>query len=673
MSKRQEVGIDVVARDLASKALRDVGGELSNVGEKARSSSGHFGRLGGAVSNMAGGIFMGVGMAGFNALSGAVGGLGSSIVGMNAQLETSELQFATLMGDADKAKAHVAGLFDFAAKTPFETTGIIQASRTMETFGGDALNTADNLKLFGDAAAAVSQPIEDVGFWMSRAYADIQAGRPFGEAAMRLSEMGILAPQTRNELEALQKAGAKGPEVWGKLTGALGKFGGAMEKQAGTFDGMMSTFRDTVQMGLANAFQPLFLGLKDTLAGVNTFLGSDGAQATIKSFGEVVGSVIGDVVDVFTALRPIIGEALSFVGQIVSDLVASFAPVVDAMRPVLDMISGLFGSLKAGGATTLSVFEGIGPKLAGVYQSIYAAIGTAIGQIVPKIAEFAGKFIDWIAPMIPPMLAELASFFLSMVGWVGDQIPKIAAKLVEWAEAFVDWIGPRIPGMLAELGKMLVSVGTWIVTKGAPALVSKLVEWAGAFLGWIVPMIPPLLIELGKMLVGIGVWIVTEALPAFLGWAGDMAGQLIRGLVEGVVELPDALGKALTDAFRSISIQLGPFRLHNGVFTFDMDLPWEARAFGGPVNANMPYIVGERGPELFVPNTPGTIIPNSALPGPTLGPAAAVAGGGGTVNLTVSSQYFGGSKADARGFARDLYDLLVDEDRRRGGQMFVGA
>lgn len=37
------------------------------------------------------------------------------------------------------------------------------------------------------------------------------------------------------------------------------------------------------------------------------------------------------------------------------------------------------------------------------------------------------------------------------------------------------------------------------------------------------------------------------------------------------------------------------------------------RANGGPVTAGMPYIVGERGPELMVPRTSGTVVPNGAL------------------------------------------------------------
>lgn len=44
------------------------------------------------------------------------------------------------------------------------------------------------------------------------------------------------------------------------------------------------------------------------------------------------------------------------------------------------------------------------------------------------------------------------------------------------------------------------------------------------------------------------------------------------------------------------------------------------RAAGGPVSAGRAYMVGEKGPELMVPSSPGRIVPNSAL-------------GGGTVNL----------------------------------------
>jgi hypothetical protein len=39
------------------------------------------------------------------------------------------------------------------------------------------------------------------------------------------------------------------------------------------------------------------------------------------------------------------------------------------------------------------------------------------------------------------------------------------------------------------------------------------------------------------------------------------------------------------------------------------------KARGGPVFSNQPYIVGERGPELFMPNASGSIVPNNQLMG----------------------------------------------------------
>jgi TP901 family phage tail tape measure protein len=58
----------------------------------------------------------------------------------------------------------------------------------------------------------------------------------------------------------------------------------------------------------------------------------------------------------------------------------------------------------------------------------------------------------------------------------------------------------------------------------------------------------------------------------------------------------------------------------------------EGQATGGPVTAGVPYIVGERGQELFVPNVSGTIIPNHEL-GAYAGEAMGSAGGGAAVQI----------------------------------------
>jgi len=43
--------------------------------------------------------------------------------------------------------------------------------------------------------------------------------------------------------------------------------------------------------------------------------------------------------------------------------------------------------------------------------------------------------------------------------------------------------------------------------------------------------------------------------------------------------------------------------------------PFGVRANGGPVSSGRPYLVGERGPEMFVPGAQGNIVPNNAMGG----------------------------------------------------------
>ena len=57
---------------------------------------------------------------------------------------------------------------------------------------------------------------------------------------------------------------------------------------------------------------------------------------------------------------------------------------------------------------------------------------------------------------------------------------------------------------------------------------------------------------------------------------------------------------------------------------------FKKRAMGGPVMSGTPYIVGEKGPELFMPGRSGTVIPNDAL-------------GGGSTNVVVNVDASGNS------------------------------
>lgn len=99
---------------------------------------------------------------------------------------------------------------------------------------------------------------------------------------------------------------------------------------------------------------------------------------------------------------------------------------------------------------------------------------------------------------------------------------------------------------------------------------------------------------------------------------GDTISTGVHDAIMGAVEGTKTLGEVASGVLRQISSQLMKFALGSisggGILGAIGDL---FRADGGPVSAGKPYIVGERGPELFTPSRSGTIIPNNAMGGST--------------------------------------------------------
>jgi phage-related minor tail protein len=109
--------------------------------------------------------------------------------------------------------------------------------------------------------------------------------------------------------------------------------------------------------------------------------------------------------------------------------------------------------------------------------------------------------------------------------------------------------------------------------------------------------------------------------------------------------LADIAGSALRSGIDGILGSLGGGRTGNGGLLSGVlgALGLPGRATGGPVSARTPYIVGERGPELFVPQGAGRI---DARGGAT-GRAVSI-----TVNVTGAGQ-------DARNMARSANQVAL--------------
>jgi hypothetical protein len=114
----------------------------------------------------------------------------------------------------------------------------------------------------------------------------------------------------------------------------------------------------------------------------------------------------------------------------------------------------------------------------------------------------------------------------------------------------------------------------------------------------------------------IGAIVGSVLTPAFSGLfeeienGGDAIQAFFKGLGQGI--------KQLVQAFIQTAAIAGVVSLITGVpFAASFQtlsgriLP--GRASGGPVSGGNPYLIGERGPELFVPSVSGSVIPNNSI------------------------------------------------------------
>jgi hypothetical protein len=289
VTKMQRLG--VVVPDEMKKMHAEASKAMSGISTSTSSMGSMFSGLGKSIASTAAGFVSAQVILG--GLKSAFSFVGEAAIGMNANLEKSTLQFTTLMGNAQRAEKHVRDLFEFAKRTPFETGPIITASKHMQTFGGDALNTMANLTLLGDASAATSAPIEDLGFWVGRMYAAMQGGQPFGEATARLMELGVLTPQVRAQMDALSGSAGGGERAFALFQSSLGRFSGAMVDQANTWDGLMSSISDAINITLADALLPFFDTVKTGAKIVLDALGSAGMKKVFETLKQNMSEVFG--------------------------------------------------------------------------------------------------------------------------------------------------------------------------------------------------------------------------------------------------------------------------------------------------------------------------------------------------------------------------------------------
>ena len=118
---------------------------------------------------------------------------------------------------------------------------------------------------------------------------------------------------------------------------------------------------------------------------------------------------------------------------------------------------------------------------------------------------------------------------------------------------------------------------------------------------------------------------------------GDFMTTLSDGFVKAVTMFEDSLADAIVQGKADFSA-LGDFikqvlaKALVQKFITGPIMGLFGLAKGGPAKAGQPYIIGEEGPEIFVPKQSGVVLPNSALQGMNAGGPGVM--GGGVTNIT---------------------------------------
>lgn len=259
-----------------------------------------------------------------------------------------------------------------------------------------------------------------------------------------------------------------------------------------------------------------------------------------------------------------------------------------------------------------------------VLDAITPMVTYFIDNVVPTIQQVASE----IGENLKPTFEALSTFFTETL------IPAVQAF---WA-FLNDYIIPILSAVLRPVVDGLIS---------AFKAISKAVTDNSDKFATFYANIQPIAKFVRDVLAPAFGTVLGAAFKVIGGLASTLISLFARvaGVIDGVI---DAI-RTLINLVKNNPIVSGISGLINNVFG-------GGRAAGGSVMGGTSYLVGERGPELFTPNSNGSIVPNNRL------------GGGGTIiNLTVNGAI------DPIGTARAISNVLGNEATTSGSFTTLGV
>lgn len=363
-----------------------------------------------------------------------------------------------------------------------------------------------------------------------------------------------------------------------------------------------------------------------------------------------------------------LGPLLIGLGLIFPNIGATISAALAEAMAVLGGFTGTAtaGAIGLGGA----IAAGIGVGFAGVWVLEKAGILKALSNLGQDIQKSPmGKVVmDALKVTLAP-ISSLGAMIIDVVRGDFDKIPEhmiapfdqagqvIAEKMLLIVQTIqgagssitdaVSWISTGI----SSLGSAAYSLGSDFsnAVGGVVAGAYEIFSGIGTAFGQMAEEFTGVF----SMLMGNIQTVIQSTMGGFVSLGHNIIVSLVNGIIAG--------GNLVISTFQSIFGNIASFfgGLTGG--------GGGARASGGPVAAGTPYLVGEQGPEMFVPAESGMIVPNSALPS---GGGGGGSGGGDTINIASGAIVIQGAGKDASEIADEVITRLayqMNQERKQRG------
>ena len=248
----------------------------------------------------------------FSTVSGKIIEAGKQVVSTgvqyNAQLEQYQTALTNMLGSEAEAVALLDEIKQDAAKTPFDTAGLVKANELLISTGVDAESSRRTILALGDAVSATGGGNEE----LSRMAQNLQQIQNAGKATSAdikqfayagIDVYGILADYTGKTAEEVQNMTVTYDLLSNALISAAdegGRYFNSMSTQSETLNGQWSTLKD-------NATQLAGLMTGDLTDGVKTVIGHMNDLTVAASEAYDTGGWLG-LADAIASNIPIVSE-----------------------------------------------------------------------------------------------------------------------------------------------------------------------------------------------------------------------------------------------------------------------------------------------------------------------------------------------------------------------------